>query len=515
MDSIKKIDKTKKISNTDYGFLVLVVILGLFNAIGTNISVFSLLATVIEYGIVLSLLFNRDYKKSFIYFVAFTAITLENDIFIYGDNTSAHADRFTFFNLPIVHALLFYFLSIVYLYKSYKEAQLNNCKMPNLLQKFKKWTIVLFITGTISIIIAMFVNDNGIMNWNYYPKEAIIQIFGYAIRVSILLTSAYLVCDEKWCKALESYLLLIIAAISIICTMTTLLGFHGYYSDSDIMLSTLAIAFTPFLIVFANKNVDCHTSNKMIALITGVIIIVASFAMPNCIGSKWYMIILAAIAAWLIIFAKVSSPWKIGGMVIVGLFLLTLLSEPLIGLISGGNEFVEWKLTQAVKTMNILGQESAQDWYEDMDNSPLYRFDELHNTFIEYTEKPWYALFGKGLGGTIRHHTNLLFWESGHGTFSESQIKMGAYHTMHETLAVLFLQHGIAGICFFFMIIALLVKRLYKTPWAMIGFIWILFYWSYGMSLIIGGIAMVLAFREDEGGAHVKTKKKKRRSILR
>lgn len=490
---VSKYNKAKK---DDYGFFILLIVLGLFNAIGTEIYLLSLLAALIEYGIVLSLLLKGDYRKSYIYYLAFVAITLENDIFIYGDKADSSSLRFSFLNLPLLHVYLFQLLALIYFYKAYTDAKLNHFIIPEPIAKFKKWVTILFISGTITIVFAMFFNDNGIMNWNYYPKEAIIQVLGYITKISMILAAAYIVCDERWRKKYERYLMLVLAAIAIICTITTLLGYHGYYGDSEIMLSTVAIAYTPLLIIFANRNVDCP--NKAIVLLSGIIIIIASLSLPNCIGSKWYMIILAAIAGWIILFAKVKSIWKVGGVVIVGLFLLTFFSEPLISLISGGNEFAEWKLQQAVKTMNILGQNSAQDWYEDMDNSPLYRFDELHNTFIEYTEKPWYAVFGKGLGGTIRHHTNLLFWESGHGTFSESQIKMGAYHTMHETLAVLFLQHGIAGVCFFIWMIVMLIKRLYKTPWAMIGLVWIIFYWSYGVALIIGGIAMVLAITQDD-----------------
>ena len=351
----------------------------------------------------------------------------------------------------------------------------------------------------------MFFNDNGIMNWNYYPKVAIIQVLGFLTKGSIILAAAYIICDEKWYYRLSSQLSIILAAIAIICSVSSLLGFHGYYGEADIMLSTLAVAYTPMLITFANKNV--YSRNKGLLLISGLLIIIISLLYPTCIGSKWYMIILAAIAGWIIIFTKVNSFWKIGGVTIIGLLAISLLSEPIISLVSMGNEYAEWKLTQAVKTMNILGQESAQDWYEDMDNSPLYRFDELHNTFIEYTEKPIYSVFGKGLGGTIKHHTFLLNWESGHGTFSESQIKMGAYYSMHETLAVLFLQHGLVGIYFFIVMLIYLARRLYKTPWAMVGLIWFLFYWSYGNALIIGGIAAVLALKENIDDEPIKQEK--------
>jgi len=498
----------RKSAVRDYGFIIIIIVLGLFNAFGTIISALSLFAAVIEYGIVLTLLSKGKYRESFIYYIAFVAITLENDIFIYGERSMANSNRFTFLNIPILGAYVFQLLAFIYLYMGYQDAQLNKYKIPSSIRQFQKWVIILFVTGSVSVIIGMFLNDNGIMNWDYYPQEAIIRIIGYLVKVSIILGAAYIVCDEKWFKMYERHLMYIIAAIAIISTITFILGYHGYYGDSEIMLSTLAIAYTPLLILFANKKINFP--NKTLALTSGVLIIAVSLSMPNCIGSKWYMIILAAVAGWFIIFAKLKSYINIIGMTVVGLFLLTLLSEPLISLISGGNEFVEWKLTQAVKTMNIFGRDSAKDWYEDMDNSPLYRIDELHNTFIEYTEKPGYVIFGKGLGGTTRHHTNLLYWESGHGTFSESQIRMGAYHSMHETMAVLFLQHGIAGICFFFIMIGMLAKRLYKTPWAMIGLIWILFYWSYGVSLLIGGVAMVLAIRDnDEHPLKLNNKKNK------
>lgn len=480
----------------DIAFIIVVYVLGTLNLFGTESTIVSLFASFCEYAIVLYYLFKGNYKFAYIFFLAFAATTLEVDIFVYGDKaTAATHERYTFFHLPVLHMYLYDLLAFTFLYKSYKETILKKYTIPPTYKLFIKCILIMFITGSMSVIIGMFINDNNIMDYGYYPKVALMGILGFMIRASVLVSALYITCNNKWHQICSKYLYFTLISLAFVCVTSALLGFKGFYGESYLMLSSLAVAYTPFLLIFVNIN--AKVPHKSLALIAGILVIVLSFAHPTCIGSKWYLIILVALAGWFILLLKIKSAWKIVGTTIIGLLLMTLISQPLISLLSGGNDFVEWKLTQAVNTVNIFGSNSAADWYDGLDDSPLFRIDEPHNTFIEYQNKPWFALFGKGFGGSTRHHTNLLSWERKAGAFSEDQVKTGAYYQMHETFAVLFLQNGILGLFFFFSLVTLLIKRLYKTPWAMVGLIYIAFYWAYGSALVIGGIAMILALHES------------------
>ena len=104
-----------------------------------------------------------------------------------------------------------------------------------------------------------------------------------------------------------------------------------------------------------------------------------------------------------------------------------------------------------------------------------------------------YFLFGKGFAGTTLHHTNLLDWERGGGTFSREQITHGIYYQMHESINLIYLRHGLCGLTFFISMISSLIKHIKCSPWAAIGLIWFVFYWGFGNTLWIGAVAIVLA----------------------
>jgi hypothetical protein len=164
---------------------------------------------------------------------------------------------------------------------------------------------------------------------------------------------------------------------------------------------------------------------------------------------------------------------------------------------SSGNDYIGWKLTQAFNSINVFGDGGVNEWYDSMDASPLFRIEEGQCILIEYYTKPAYILFGKGLSGTIRHYTNLLVWEEGDGGFPPEQQKLGAYSSLHESLLVIALSHGLFGLYFLFSTMGVLLKRVYKSPWALSGVFWIFLFWDYNYSMLVGAIAMALALCEN------------------
>jgi hypothetical protein len=180
---------------------------------------------------------------------------------------------------------------------------------------------------------------------------------------------------------------------------------------------------------------------------------------------------------------------------IVFLAVLPLLSDYILTIIDT-DSYIGYKLRQSLGILNFKNMTSAEDFMGGMGQSPMFRFDELHNIYIEYIQKPFFAVFGKGYGGTVFHHTDLLSWETAKGAFSQAEIKMKAYHSMHETLAQVFLTHGIVGIYFIFSLLYRLFKSYEYSGWAIMGLLFIFFYWNYGMSFSIGTVAVVLSLHQ-------------------
>lgn len=492
--------KSKNVLPSYILFLVVVFLLGLMNMYGTLFTSVSLVTAIIEYIIVLYFLFQGNYIKSFVYYLAFIAVTLENNFFIYGETVDEHV-RYSFLMLPFVKDYLRWALALVYFLHGYNEYREKCLTMPKhrIISKgniaVKKWLMLLFLSGSVSVLLGLLSNDNNVMNYpDVYPKQAIISVISFVVKASLIMSAVFFTCQKKYVEIMKLYLQLIIIDIAFVSSFAAIIGFVGSYGDAVIVSSPTSLALTPVLLIFANKSINSFHST--LSLVAALLIIVISFIYGGTVvGSKWYIIIGMTLVGLIIITTKIKSLWLLSFVAIGLLMLIPLLIDPLLSIV-GQNNFLSYKLSQALDVMNFFGNRNASSWYENMNNSPLQRFDELHNIFIEYTNKPWFALFGKGLGGTTRHYTTILSWND-RGNFSIEQVRMGAFFRMHESLSVLFLQHGILGLLFFIMIIKEIVIRLHKSPWSMAALIWFVFYWDYGASLAIGSIAMVLAMNEN------------------
>lgn len=474
-----------------YYYCAISFIFGLLNIVGTANSIIALLTTLLEYSIVFWCIFNKKDYKAFLYYLLFSAITIEMEGFIYGD--SRETISYNFFQVPGFNSYI-YILIQFYLFFSIYSKTKNRIKGKGDVQLFYKWLKVLLITGIISITIGMLFNDNNISNSSLYPKMPIIFTLGHVVRLMLVYIVIVMTLDERKKQLLIDISKGLIAGVGLSAIVGVFLGFNGWYGDDEIILSSLSICFVPFALVFCNKK---SNSPIWLFLLTALFIITLSFQWPVAIGSKWYIVLFLAVFAWVIYTKEIKSSFWLMIVFFIAIALLVFLSPILLPLLDI-ETMMGHKVFQLLAMFNFSEAGGAGDWFADMSNSPLYRFDEVANTFIEYLNKPWYSIFGKGFGGTTLHHTNLLSWETDAGAFTTEQIKLGAYYALHESVAIIFLRHGIIGIVFWVTFMIKLIRRLPYTPWAIIGLMWFLFYWAYGSSLILGPIAIVLALSENE-----------------
>lgn len=483
-------------------FLTIGLIWGVLNNVSIHSTILSLFVGVSGYGVVFFYILNKKSIEAFKYFMLFTVLSVESDTFVTGDS-SISIERWSFLRLPLLEGHL-YILCLIVLYFLVREhnrkIKLTNDKCI----KLRKWLFLFLITGIISIIIGMSVNDNGIMNWEYYPKLAISQLISFLPLFFIFLTSIEITKSKHDKEIIKKTceLLLIIVAITIFVSVFVF-GVTGLYGDHAIMMGPLSIALTPILIAFYFYK-DCHF--RFYCLLAGLLIFGGSLIYGTAIGSKWYIILLVAVLELIVLATGFKSVVNVVVIGLVSLLLVTSFAEPILNMI--GNDYISWKLSQTLNLLSFSG-ESGGDWYAGLDHSTLYRLDEPNNVLIEYSKKPWFALFGKGFGGTTLHHTNILLWEFDKGAFSFDQVRMGAYYHLHESLAIILLRHGFLGVVFMGITIVNLFKKLSTTPWAMISLVWFVFYWSYGIALTIGAVSLVIIYSEDSAAYNKKTFNKK------
>lgn len=476
----------------DYKYAVVAFVFGILNIVGTTNPILALFVSLLEYVIVFYFLFNKDFFRAFIYYLLFTSVTIEMETFIYGD--SATKISYNFFQIPLFNSwlcTLIIFILALSLFHKYKSIRNSIDKNQ---QSLVKWMVVLLISGVLTIFYGMVVNDNNIISSPNYPKMPVVISLAHFNRLLLLIIAITFAFENKTKEHLVNFIKGAILGIGLSSCFGLLLGYNGWYGDEAIMLTPISIFFAPFLILFFSSR-KSKDKKQWAYLFTALIIIFVSFNWATPIGSKWYILFFLALLAYIIYTREIKSAARLVLLGVISIAVIVILAPFLISLLDL-DSFMGHKIGQLLGIFVFNDVTSADDWYSGMSNSPLYRFDEVANTFIEYLNKPGFFLFGKGFAGTTLHYTNLLSWETDPGAFSDDQIRIGAYYAMHESFAAIFLRHGIIGIVFFFAFLYKLIKAMPYSPWAMIGFTWLFFYWAYGSALIFGPVAIILALSD-------------------
>lgn len=468
-----------------YKYLLTTILFGFLNVLGSEYIFIGIFSAFVQYIIVVSCVMRNKLIPAFLYFILFTSISLEHKVFVQGDDFKGSI--YNFLSLPILSSIPYYIIIIYLYYKLYIKDKIG-FKPNDVLSKFLRYVNWITVTGVITIVFAMLVDDNGIITSGNYPKVAILRIYGFVPLYCMVFIAASTALRQGIWRYLSDSCVQMICGFGIVGILSFVSGFHGYYGVDEIMQAPLSIAFVPCLLLFNREN--CQY--KLLPFVICIMFCLCSFLLPNAIGSKWYLIIMASLVLYVAKIANIRTWYSWILILLAAIAALYFTSEVIMQNV-GGNDFVLWKLSQTINLINVFQYESASDWFEGMDHSPLFRFDEIANIAIEYWKKPIYFIFGKGFGGTVVHSTTLLSWETAAGAFSELEIKMRAYFAMHETVAQIFLQHGLFGLFFIRYGIKLLFQKISYTPWALIGLIWFFFYWSYGVSLRLGLIGMILA----------------------
>lgn len=470
----------------DFRFAIVVALFALTNIYATQIPYLGILITLIEYIIVYYLIGTNKYLQALIALVTFTSVSLDMDSFIYESGVSPF-ERWTFVNgrffLNILYTLtcgILYFL----IKRKYTTRVLTNLHVA----KLSKWLKLLIVSGILSICLGLILDDNGILTSGVYPRPVFYVLLSFSALLFLMYSSIILVQIPELWQTLNRYMLRILTGIGIATIISMLCGFVGFYAFYSIMLAPLVASFTPCLLMFVNRKDKSSFVYGAIA----IAIIVLAIDYPSPIGSKWYLVIAMVIVFCTSSLFKIKSSFAFIAISICGLIFLPSLAELILPYLSDGG-MNEWKFQQAVGLLDFGSYDSFMTWFQNLDTSAKFRIDEPINIAIEYINKPYFALFGKGFGGTTLHYTPFCDWND-YSAFTEVQVKNGFFYEMHESLAVLFLRHGIIGLIFLFSMLSMMLKRIFHTPWAVVGFIWILFYWAYGISFRMGAIALVLTF---------------------
>lgn len=450
---------------------------------------------LIETVLVGLLILKRGVEKAFVVLLVCLSCSLEMSSFVYL-NGEGHT-LYSIYCVPLMSIFAFYGLTYALFlvsYQKYSKQMHLSLRENRSAKRFFLFLILTFFTGLITGLITILVNDNGIASYDWSSTALFTNSLRILSMMSFFGTAVCLVTgNEGFLRKVESVIVEILFGYGIVFLITIILGWHGYYGAiSNIMLMPLAASLCPMLLIIpaffdVKRPVAYYLAFAAFTL--------GSMFYNSQMGSKFYFIPLASVFVFVLITMKKRKAKTF--FLILLIFLFLLMNSGTIQSLLNGTKYGSWKYNQFINFFN-LSEDGLYGWYNTIDDSPRFRIDEFVNIFIEYTKKPWYLVFGKGNAGTILHSWGTTDWYRSGGTFAAYQIESGIFMSMHESINVLFIRHGLVGIVFLITTLVNAIKKYRKSPWCIGAVVWFLFYWGIYISWWIGALMLVLVLCSKE-----------------
>jgi len=407
---------------------------------------------------------------------------------------------YNFMRLPVINRDHFYLLIILPLILITGENKLKMFlrKISGFqnTKKLAKMFFYLMIIGFFSMFICILFNDNNVTDYSIFWSLLVQDISAFGVLFLVFFYLIYLIMTRQgFCEKLERFLTSILISIMPSALITVIFGMRGYYGNSyeaEVVLLLPLVAFFGVILILFPFYKQYRSHKRWFAY--GLMLFVVMIAYPSPLGGKWWLIVLAlpVIIAYSK-FENMSAQKLLALCSIILILVLIWVGISVVDLqgdtaaIGFDNLLTKSKLTQATETLLFWEEE----WYDNMNLSPKFRFDEFINIIYEYLETPQYLLFGKGFGGSITHHTSTLNWDV-ESAFSMEQIQAGLFIKLHESANIIFLKFGLFGLLIFGRILYMCFRKIRHNPWIVIGMIWFAFYFGIYMSLYYGLCCLVI-----------------------
>src|SRR5690606_5756124 len=95
------------------------------------------------------------------------------------------------------------------------------------------------------------------------------------------------------------------------------------------------------------------------------------------------------------------------------------------------NDLISRIIEEAISILDI----TQDNYYKNIDASPNARIDEFLNVIVEYNQKPFFSILGKGFGGSTKDHIK-AFGSFQSSYFSDNEYIYGSFVFLHETINI-------------------------------------------------------------------------------
>lgn len=478
------LEHSKRNSYIDIKTIVFCIIIGILNSFYYgNFTVMAVLS-VLEVIMLFCFLINRDYVKYIAYYMVFLCFSMESETFV-GVSTFYGFKNFRIAGLNLAIWMLFPIIIIAIL-----NYRVLFSYISGLHRKFINEIIVFTLIGLFMGFVTYLINDNGFSGKAGSMGQFINAAYGYVLPCLELIAVSWCVnWQNEDVFIIKKYLYSVIISTSFIFVICFLLGNYGNRGGlASLQVSEVYFLLVGSIILIIYREFDFM--EKALLVLSGCIIIILSLAY-NASGKIVIIAILTPIIM-ILLMRRNGSPIKTVLVLVLGVVTLMLLLNYLLPLLMQQSLLLTTKFDQAKQLFSF----TSDDWFANIPSSPKMRITEFMNVAEEFMQKPWFLIFGKGFGGTIKDNLG-LFNDLSEFAFSQWELELGAYGSLHESINCFFLVGGIFGL---YVILANAI-RIYKnmdlSPWLLFGFMWLLLFYNYHMSIGIYGIVALVVGLND------------------
>lgn len=426
---------------------------------------------VLETLILLYFLIFKNVDKFILCFLLLISSVIESNIFAFGDSTKV---IYSFVNLPIIHYYhLFFILLIAYIKFHFRGTQKGYINI----KSFSSKMLILFVIECGTTSITLLLNDNGVLTLDGLLRFVIIDCYNtYWTCIVFAILWDCLARDHTFESHFKAMLIGILSGASLASIFLVVMGNINIVNNEVInLISPLSLFFAPGLLI-------CYFSERKVGLlllggITSIIQMRYSLGLPGA----WWLFLAAVVMVFIFRMFKGIKRRMHVHQVIMYISIIIIANTIIIYIASQGitiklrNSYISYKLSTVFNLFTF--RQDFHRWYLGLGASIGVRLEELINILLEFAEKPWYLLFGKGYGGSVIKHWGINNWNIVGSTFPDMMIKNGVYMLFHTGTAELLINFGLFGLYLNFIVLKICIREIFRTDacgWIVIGAVWMI-----------------------------------------
>lgn len=333
--------------------------------------------------------------------------------------------------------------------------------------------LIMYFVAISSSFLSYIFTTGGLSNFDigYLISLSYLQLWPF---VCLFFCIVYIKIYENGLLILKLTVFYTFISVLISSFLINFVGIRGTYGDSLYYFAPTLIFICPLFLVLL-KDPFFQISRK-IAIVIFLTFVVLPIILFDLAGGK--IIIFALLA--LLLFSK---SFKFRNM-FVALSAIGLLFI-LIYTFMSDESLLKSKIDEILSLFNFF----SGYWYELLEPSTRFRFDEFINIFQHYKLNPFFIPIGFGIVSGAPDYIG-GYGLVADGSFPGVEYMFNYFISYHE-ICSFFIKYGLMGFSLLLLIFGKAFTFKEKLPFLVVGAIWLILFWGYSFTLTITGAAIL------------------------